>query len=69
MYTGTAGKREIAARLYGLRLPAPDSTTMTKGGLIYWSNDLLCEMAGDGFVDRVHAAEFLWWASQEEDDR
>ncbi len=42
---------------------------MTKGRLIYWSNDLLCEMAGDGFVDRVHAAEFLWWASQEEDDR
>lgn len=67
MYTGTAGKREIAARLYGLRLPAPDSTTMTKGRLIYWSNDRLRELAGDGFVDNVHAAEFLWWASEEQD--
>lgn len=66
MYTGTAGKREIAGRLYGVPLPAPESTTWTKGRLIYWSNDLLLELAGQGFVSPVHAAEFLWWASEEQ---
>lgn len=66
MYTGTAGKREIAAHLYGVRLPARESTAMTRGRLIYWSNDLLLELAGDGFVDPVHVAEFLWWASEEQ---
>lgn len=66
MYTGTAGKREISARLYGVHLPAPESSAMTKGRLIYWSNDLLVELAGDGFLDAVHVAEFLWWASEEQ---
>jgi len=67
MYTGRAGKREIVQRLYGLQLPPPDATDWTKGRLIYWSNDLLRELAGDGFVDLVHMAEFLWWASEEQD--
>ncbi len=65
MYTGQAGKLEVASALYGVRMPSPDSTRWTKGRLIYWSNDLLCELAGDGFVNRVHMAEFLWWAKEQ----
>ncbi|KRF05830.1 hypothetical protein ASH00_09085 [Arthrobacter sp. Soil782] len=62
MYTGVAGKREIARSLWGLELPAPESTTWTKGRLILWSNNLLRALLGDGFRHQQHAAEFLWWA-------
>lgn len=62
VYTGSAGKREIAEKVFGLRMPAPESVSWTPGRLSYWSNDLLRELAGDGFVDTVHVAEFLWWA-------
>jgi hypothetical protein len=62
MYTGLAGKREIARSLWGLELPAPETTTWTKGRLILWSNNLLRALLGDGFRHQQHAAEFLWWA-------
>lgn len=55
------GKRAMAARIWGLTLPAPDRTSMTLGRLIYWSNDLLLELAGDGFAHAQHVSQFLWW--------
>lgn len=61
-YTGSAGKREIAESVYGLRLPEPESVNWTIGRLITWSNDLLLELLGDGFVDGPHRAKFLWGA-------
>lgn len=62
-YTSPAGgKREIAASVFGLELPAPDATSWTRGRLIYWSNDLLATLVGDGFADRQHASQCLWWA-------
>jgi hypothetical protein len=65
VYTGTAGKREIAEKVYGLRMPSPEAVSWTPGRLAVWSNDLLRELAGPGFVDNVHLAEFLWWAKDE----
>lgn len=65
-YTSPAGgKREIAASVFGLDLPAPDATSWTRGRLIYWSNDLLATLAGDGFADRQHASQCLWWAKDQ----
>lgn len=64
-YTGLAGKREIAKWVYDLNLPRPESTSWTIGRLIFWSNDLLLELAGDGFSDTEHSAGFLWWAKDE----
>jgi Zn ribbon nucleic-acid-binding protein len=61
-YAGRAGKKEIAERVYGLQLPAPEPVTWTIGRLIIWSNDLLVDLVGDGFRDMRHAAEFLRWA-------
>ena len=65
MYTGLAGKKEIAESVYGLRLPAPESVSWTIGRLIFWSNDLIHELVGDGFVDTEHQAGFLWWAKDQ----
>jgi len=63
IYTSPAGgKRQIASAVFGLDLPAPETTSMTKGRLAFWSNDLLREATGDGLADMPHAAEFLWWA-------
>jgi len=62
MYTGAAGKREIARSLWGLELPDPEKVDWTIGRLILWSNDLLLALLGDGFRHQQHAAEFLWWA-------
>lgn len=62
MYTGLAGKREIARSLWGLELPDPQKVNWTIGRLILWSNDLLLALLGDGFRHQQHAAEFLWWA-------
>jgi len=62
MYTGLAGKREIARSLWGLELPDPEKVNWTIGRLILWSNDLLLALLGDGFRHQQHAAEFLWWA-------
>jgi hypothetical protein len=64
IYTSPAGgKRQIAGSVFGLDLPAPEATSMTRGRLGFWSNHLLRELSGAGFVDLAHTAEFLWWAS------
>ena len=63
VYTSPAGgKREIARRVFGLELPAPESTSQTIGRLAYWSNDLLVDLVGHRFDDLDHARAFLWWA-------
>ena len=64
-YTGKAGKKQIAERLYGLRLPDPDSVSWTIGRLIFWSNQLLIELVGDGFVDTEHKSWFLSWTENQ----
>ena len=61
-YTGMAGKREIAQSVYGLTLPDPEAVNWTIGRLITWSNDLLQDLLGEGFVDGPHRAAFLWQA-------
>jgi hypothetical protein len=48
--------------LYGLELPGVDLTSWTIGRLGVWSNDLLVELAGEGFDDLHHTAHFLRWA-------
>ena len=58
-------KAEMARLVYGLELPAPDRVSWTIGRLIVWSNDLLNELTGDGFADRPHAGDFLWWAKRQ----
>lgn len=58
-------KAEMARLVYGLELPAPDRVSWTIGRLIVWSNDLLNELTGDGFADRPHAGDFLWWAKDQ----
>ncbi|MFS3128088.1 hypothetical protein ACLM5J_06755 [Nocardioides sp. Bht2] len=58
-------KAIMAKSVYGLALPRPDSVNWTIGRLIVWSNDLLNELTGDGFVDRPHTGEFLWWAKDQ----
>ncbi|MGW1818507.1 hypothetical protein ACWCQM_33685 [Streptomyces sp. NPDC002125] len=63
--TEAGGKREIARMVYGLELPAPESVNWTLGRLILWSNDLLLDLAGDGFANQQHAAAFLWWAKDQ----
>ena len=65
MYTGTAGKREIAETVYGLRLPKPEATSATPGRLCFWSNDLLRDRVGDGWISLQHASQFLWWAKDQ----
>ncbi len=65
MYTGSAGKREIAQTVYGLRLPKPEAVAATPGRLVFWSNDLLRELVGDGWLSMQHASRFLWWAKDQ----
>lgn len=60
--TAADGKREIARKVYGLELPAPESVNWTRGRLVLWSNDVLHALVGDGLADREHASAFLWWA-------
>jgi hypothetical protein len=59
------GKRHITEAVFGLRMPPKDRTTMQVGRLIYWSNDLLRELVGEGFDTMQHAAAFLWWAKDQ----
>lgn len=67
IYTSSAGgKREIARSVFGLELPAPERTSMTRGRLACWSNDLLVECLGGTFEDLAHAAWFLWWAKDQD---
>lgn len=68
IYTSpSGGKREIARQVFGLELPAPETTSQTIGRLAYWSNDLLVELIGDRFVDLDHARAFLWWVKDHPD--
>ena len=54
------GKRDVVMDAFGLHLPkVPDATSMTVGRLAVWSNDLLLELAGEGFADAQHAAAFI----------
>lgn len=62
VYTGKAGKTEYTRWVYGLALPSPESVSWTIGRLIFWSNDLLLRLVGEGFQDTWHAAEFLYYA-------
>jgi hypothetical protein len=59
------GKRHITEAVFGLKMPPKDGTTMQVGRLIYWSNDLLRELVGEGFETMQHAAAFLWWAKDQ----
>ena len=61
-YTSKAGKREYAKWVYDLDLPEPAAVSWTIGQLIVWSNDLLIDLAGEGFEHMEHVGEFLWWA-------
>lgn len=54
------GKKEIAQKVFGLRLPERSRTHATIGRLIVWSNDLLVELAGEGFATNHHRSRFLW---------
>ena len=56
------GKHDLTLAVYGLHLPKVDLTSMQIGRLAVWSNDLLLELAGDGFTGPQHVAEFIWWA-------
>jgi hypothetical protein len=68
VYTSPAGgKREIARRVFGIELPAPETTSQTIGRLVFWSNDLLVDLIGDRFVDLDHARQFLWWVKDHPD--
>ena len=60
-------KRIMASAIYGLDLPPADAVTWTIGRLVVWSNDLLRDLTGDGFVDQQHSAHFLWWAKDQHD--
>jgi len=57
------GKHDLTRTVYGLHLPKVDLTSMQIGRLAVWSNDLLLELAGDGFTGPSHVAEFIWWAT------
>jgi hypothetical protein len=57
-------KREIVASLTGLELPESGTAAWTIGRLAVWSNDLLVDLAGNGFDDLHHAAEFLRWTKE-----
>lgn len=60
-----ADKAALASAVYGLELPVVDETSMTVGRLAIWSNDLLVDLAGDGFDDLHHVARFLRWAKDQ----
>lgn len=63
IYSSPAGgKREIAKLVYDLELPDAEHVTWTIGRLILWSNDVLVQLAGDGFRNTAHLSEFLWGA-------
>jgi len=55
-------KKAVALAVYGIELPVVDETSLTIGRLGVWSNDLLVDLAGEGFDDLRHVAAFLRWA-------
>ncbi len=61
IYSSTSGgKKEIAKLVWDLDFPTAKAVHWTIGRLILWSNDVLGELAGDGFAHRQHVAQFLW---------
>lgn len=56
-------KKRWAQDVYGIELPVVDDASLTIGRLSVWSNDLLVELAGDGFDDLHHVAAFWRWAA------
>lgn len=60
-------KRLMSSTIYGIDLPPADAVTWPIGRLVVWSNDLLRELTGEGFVDQQHSAHFLWWAKDQTD--
>jgi hypothetical protein len=68
VYTSpSGGKREIARKVFGIELPAPDTGSQTIGRLVHWSNDLLVELVGHRFADLDEARRFLWWVKDHPD--
>jgi len=65
--TEETGKADLTRAVYGLHLPKVDLTSMQVGRLAVWSNDLLLELAGEGFTGPQHVAEFIWWAKDRVD--
>ncbi|MGY1771956.1 hypothetical protein [Blastococcus sp. SYSU D00813] len=63
--TPSGGKKEIAALVYGLDLPAREKVSWTIGRLVTWSNDLLVDLLAGAFDDLGHASAFLWWAKNQ----
>lgn len=60
----TYDQKTIAAKdVYGIDLPPCDHARI--GHQIVRTNDLLAELAGDGFMHRPHVGEFLWWVQQQ----
>lgn len=69
IYSSPAGgKKEIAKAIWGLDLPPRDTSSMTIGRLIVWSNDLLIRLAGDGFAHVQHVAQFYWDTKDRRDE-
>ncbi|WP_336921012.1 hypothetical protein [Aquipuribacter sp. SD81] len=65
-YGGTqGGKRSIAKQVFGLDLPRIDSSAITVGRAVVWSNDLLVGLVGTGFTDLHDASLFLLQARKE----
>ncbi|WP_196804638.1 hypothetical protein [Cellulomonas sp. URHD0024] len=57
--TPSGGKREIAQLVYGLELPEAARVQWTIGRLMMWSNDLLVDLAGDGFSTLQQVSQFF----------
>ena len=57
--TPAGGKREIAQLVYGLELPEAARVQWTIGRLMMWSNDLLVDLAGDGFSTLQQVSQFF----------
>ena len=66
--TAAGGKKEVAAAVFGLELPASEKVSWTIGRLVTWSNDLLNSLLPPVFDDLGHAAAFLWWAKDQTDE-
>jgi len=66
-YSGAGtGKRDITRAVFGLNMPKQDQVSMQIGRLAVWSNNLLLDLAGDGFSSCQHASAFLWWAKDQD---
>ena len=62
------GKKEIAELVYELDLPDASRVQWTIGRLVLWSNDVLLNLAGDGFVHTQHISQFLWEAKDRQSE-